>query len=195
MSANGPPADLVVPPGFTAPGMRGDAAPDSVLAQLRRDVQTRREAKTVTLEWTLGASRLRATYGVLDVDQTEQYVTGAQVDPTKPLSANLEVLARSCRSIEVLGDDGEWGVLEDAAGPVTFDDRLTRLLGWERPGDEFRYPVREVYATMFGHDGFAVLSHFTQAATALGLVDAEAVGMDLSTGGSPMRSGPLSRSG
>lgn len=194
MSANGPPADLVVPPGFSAPGMRGDAAPDSVLAQLRREVKQRREAKSITLEWTLGETCLRATYGVLDVDETESYVAGAQIDTTKPLSANLEVLARACRSIEALDGEGKWGVLEDDAGPVTFDDRLTRLLGWERPGDEFRYPVREVYATMFGHDGFAVLSHFTQAATALGIVEAE-VGADLSTRGSPTRSAQPPRLG
>ena len=51
MSTNGPPADLVVPPGLTAPGMRGDAAPDSVLAQLRRDVKRRREARKVAESW------------------------------------------------------------------------------------------------------------------------------------------------
>ena len=87
-----------------------------------------------------------------------------------PASGNLEALARACRSIEVeVG--GEWKVLEDAAGPVTFDDRLTRLLGWERPGDEYRYAVREVYAAMFGQDGFAVMTHARLALTGLGLVN------------------------
>ena len=77
MSANGPPADLVIPPGFTAPGMHGDAAPDSALAQLRRDVAAVREAKTVVLDWTLNASHLRATYGTLDVDEAGTTATAA----------------------------------------------------------------------------------------------------------------------
>ena len=194
MSANGPPADLVIPPGFTAPGMRGDAAPDSALAQLRRDVAAVREAKTVVLDWTLNASHLRATYGTLDVDEAERFIAGASTDATHPLSGNLEALARACRSIEV-EVDGEWKVLEDAAGPVTFDDRLTRLLGWERPGEDYRYPVREVYAAMFSQDGFAVMTHARLALTGLGLVTEEEVESDLSTRGSPMLSAQPPRSG
>lgn len=185
-ATNGPPPDLIVPPGLSAPGTRGDAAPDSILAQLRADVQARREAKTVTLDWTLGASHLRVTYGALDVDEAERFIAGAQVDVTKPLTGNLEALARACRSIEVeVG--GEWKVLEDDMGPVAFDDRLTRKLGWERPGDDYRYPVREVYGAMFGHDGFALMTHARLALTGLGLVEAD-VGADLSTGGSSMLS-------
>jgi hypothetical protein len=194
MSANGPPADLVIPPGLTAPGQRGDAAPDSVLAQLRRDVQRRREATTATFELPpIGATRLRATYGSLGVEETERYITTAKLDETKPLTGNLEVMARACRAIEAL--DGErWVVLEDGAGPVTFDDRLTRLLGWERPGDDFAYPVRDVYEGMFGGDGFALLAHQTKVLQALGLAELE-VGTDLSTGGSPTRSAQPPRSG
>lgn len=194
MSANGPPADLVVPPGLVVPGMRGDAAPDSVLAQLRRDVAAKRESQTVVLDWMLGGSHVRATYGTLDVDEAERFIAGAAVDTSHPLSGNLEALARACRSIEVeVG--GEWKVLEDAAGPVTFDDRLTRLLGWERPGDEYRYAVREVYAAMFGQDGFAVMTHARLALTGLGLVTEDEVGPDLSTRGSPTLSVPPPRSG
>lgn len=187
------PRDLIVPPGFSA-GPSPDAAPDSVLAQLRRDVAARREANTVVLDWTLGGSHLRATYGALDVDEAERFIAGQSIDPTKPLTGNLEALARACRSIEVeVG--GEWKMLEDAAGPVSFDDRLTRLLGWERPGDEFRYPVREVYAAMFEHDGFAVMTHARLALTGLGLVTEEEVGPDLSTRGSPTLSAQPPRSG
>jgi hypothetical protein len=195
MSANGPPADLIVPPGFSAPGMHGDAAPDSVLGQLRADVKARRAAQAVTLDLPpIGTSELRATYGTLDVDQVERYVASAQLDATKPLTANLDVLARACRCIEVRGLDGQWVVLEDDAGPVSFDDRLARLLAWERPGDEFRYAVRDVYEGMFAGDGFALMAHQAKVLTALGLVEAE-VGADLSTRGSSTRSAQPPRSG
>jgi hypothetical protein len=194
MSANGPPSDLIVPPGLVAPGMRGDAAPDSVLAQLRRDVTAKREAKTFTFEWTLVETRLRATYGTLGLDETERYIVGAQLDPLKPLTGNLEVMARACRAIEIRDADGKWWVIEDDAGPVTFDDRLTRRLGWERPGDEYRYSVRDVYEGMFDADGFALMAHQTRVLQALGLVEAE-VGMDLSTSGSPTPSAQPPRSG
>lgn len=192
MSTNAPRLAIPTPAGFSVPGSRGDAAPDSVLAQLRADVAHRREERPVVLEWKLGESSLRATYGTLAVDEVERYMTSAQIDTSRPLTGNLEVLARACRSIEVL--DGErWVVLEDAAGPVTFDDRLARLLDWERPDPEFRYAVGDVYEGMFDGDGFAVMSHQAKALQGLGLV--EEVGPDLATGGSPTRSATPPRSG
>jgi hypothetical protein len=176
--------------------MRGDAAPDSVLAQLRADVQRRREARPVTLGMpSIGSTELRVTYGTLSTDETERYMAGAKIDVSKPLTANLEVLAKACRSIEARGPDGDWGVLEDAAGPVSFDDRLTRLLAWPREGDEFRYSVRDVYDGMFGGDGFALMAHVREALEGLGLVDLEALGPDLSTGGLPTGSASPPRSG
>jgi len=196
MSANGPPSDLITPPGFHIGGTSKDAAPDSVIAQLRRDVRQRRASKSITFDLPpIGSTRLRVTYGTLGTDEVERYVASAQVDTTRPLSANLEVLARACRSIEAYdAADEKWAVLEDDVGPVTFDDRLTRLLGWERPGEDFRYPIREVYSGMFGDDGFALMTHFTRVAQALGLVEAD-VGADLSTSGSPTRSAQPPRSG
>jgi hypothetical protein len=145
------------------------------------------------LEWKLGAASLRASYGTLAVDEVERYMTSAQIDTSRPLTGNLEVLARACRSIEVLDADGKWVVLEDAAGPVTFDDRLARLLEWERPDPEFRYSVGDVYEGMFDGDGFAVMSHQARVLQGLGIV--EEVGPDLATGGSPTRSATPPRSG
>jgi hypothetical protein len=167
-----------------------------VLAQLRADVQRRRESHPVTLGLPpIGATELRTTYGTLSTDETERYMAGAQIDTSKPLTANLEVLARACRSIEARDPaGGEWGVLEDAAGPVTFDDRLTRLLSWPRDGDDFVYSVRDVYDGMFGGDGFALMAHVREALTGLGLVEVEAVAPDLSTRGSPTRSATPQRS-
>jgi hypothetical protein len=174
---NGPPADLIVPHGLSAGGPpRGDTAPDSLLAQLRNDVQRKRETRLVTVELPpIGTSRLRANYGVLQVEEIESYVEAADLANTPAMTANLETLARACRSIEALDADGSWLVLRDDVGPVTFDDRLARLLGWDRPGDEFRYSVREVYEGMFGGDGFAVMAHQAKALRELGLVDREAV--------------------
>ena len=186
MSSNGPPADLVVPAGLSMRGVRGDAAPDSLLEQLRSDVKRKRAARTVTLELpAIGSTRLRANYGSMHIEEIEQYVAGADLENMGAMTANLEMLSRACRSIDALGEDGRWVVLEDDMGPVTFDDRLTRLLAWERPGEEFRYSIREVYEGMFGGDGFAVMAHQASALRELGLAERQVGTPDLAPTAGP----------
>ena len=187
------PVALAPPAGFSVPGSRGDAAPGSMLAQLRKDARRKQEARTVTVELpAIGDTPLRATYGSLSIEEIERF--SESVANTAAISQNLELLARACRKIEAQDQDGKWWVLEDDAGPVTFDDRLTRLLGWDRPDQEFRYPVAQVWEGMFAGDGFALIAHTAKVTTALGLADLE-VGPGESTSGGPTRSEPPPRSG
>jgi len=185
MSNSSPPA--LAPAGFSVPGSRGDAAPGSLLAQLRADAAHKREQQTVTIDLPpIGRTPLRATYAALGLDDLERYAAGTNVN-TATLASNLEILARACRSIEGQDQEGDWYVLEDDAGPVTFDDRLHRLIGWERPDDEFVYPVAAVYEAVFDGNGFAVLQHSVKVMQGLGLIEEEA-GLGESTSGPSTRS-------
>ena len=181
-----PPGGL--PVAFSVPGSHGDAAPDSLLAAMRRQAEVKRAEITVTLDIPpYGGFELRATYGVLGTADLERYFAGVNVQTlmANQLSSNLDMLARACRSIEVYDrNEDRWFVLEDDAGPVTFDDRLARKLQWERPDDEFRYPVPVVYETMFEGNGFRLMTHVGQALEALGLADME-LGLGESPGGMP----------
>lgn len=183
-----------VPTGFSVPGSQGDAASDSLLGTLRAGAQRKREALTVTLDLPeYGGVKLRATYAALGVQEIQRFYAHANMATLEdePLSSNLDLLSRACRKIEAQDGDGNWLVLEDDAGPVTFDDRLARLLGWERPGDDFEYPVDVVYETMFSGNGFAVTMHQKAATEALGIED---VTPGESTSGGSTRSVPPLRS-
>jgi hypothetical protein len=167
---NGPPADLIVPPGLSA-GRTGDAAPDSLLGQLRATAAEKRQAKTLTLDmpgrWE---GMLRVRYGVLGTDEAER-----QLAVGSNLTQSLEMLNRACRAIEAK-DGKKWRPLEDDIGPVTFDDRLVRLLGWPRPGDEYRFSVRETYEIMFdvATDGIGPLGqHLRRVAEFMGVTEEE----------------------
>ena len=168
-------------PGVSQPS--GDAAPDSLLADLRRTAAQTRKQATLTVDipgrWQ---GKLRAVYGYVGLDELERF-TDAVLN-TSNVGASLEILNRACRKIEVYDPEQErWRALEDQLGPVTFDDRLARLLQWERPSDdpEFAYPTRTVYETMWDGNGIALGQHVAKVAEFMGLVEEQAASGEAST--------------
>jgi len=179
-------------PGVSQPGQSGDAAPGSLLSQLRRTAAQQRDATTVTIDLT-GRWRglLRARYGAVGLDELERFQDVAQASGSSNLAMSLELLNRACQAIEAFNPQtGNWEVLEDDLGPVTFDDRLARLLQWQRPDDDFTFPVRTVCETMFDGNGFALGHHLGQVAEFLGLAEEEIASGKSSTGGGSTRSAP-----
>lgn len=184
------------PPGFGVRGSQGDAAPDSLLGQLRAGAKRKRETASTTepLPPYAGVA-LRATYTALSVEEIERYYgsINERAIEAAPLTSNLDILARACRKIEGQDDDGRWYVLEDEIGPVTFDDRLARLLRWPRPAEDYTYPTVQVYEGMFNGNGFAVTAHQKQVTEALGLTE-EGLALGESTSAGPTPSAPALRS-
>lgn len=189
-------------PGVSQPGQAGDAAPDSLLAELRAKAAQKRRKSEITLglpgRWE---GSLRARYGMVGIDELESWQATLGLDGTDPaitaelLKASLEIMHRACRAIEARGaDSDQWVVLEDALGPVKFDDRLARLLSWERPGDDFAFSIKEVYDRMFDGNGIALGQHIGKVAEFMGLVEEEIASSEPSTGGGSTRSAPPSSS-
>lgn len=190
-------------PGVSQPGQAGDAAPDSLLAELRAKAAQKRRRSEITIglpgRWE---GTLRARYGMVGIDELESWQATLGLDGGDPtiaageaIKASLEIVHRACRAIEARGaDSDEWVVLEDALGPVKFDDRLARLLSWERPGDEFVFSIKEVYDRMFDGNGIALGQHIGKIAEFMGLVEEEIAASEPSTGGGLTRSAPPSSS-
>jgi hypothetical protein len=183
-------------PGYPQPGERGDAAPDSLLADFRRMAKEKRAEQTLTL--TLPAprwqGRIRVRYGLLSLDQIQAF---NDANPgAADIAQQLDLMARAVEAIEVRGNDGEWHVIEDALGPVTFDDRLARAFGFERPaGEDFVFSVRQVYEIMFDGNGIAISQHSNAVGEFMGVAQQVVAGSDLSTSGSPSSSGRPPSSG
>ena len=187
-------------PGVSQPGQAGDAAPDSVLAMLRAKAAQKRKQSEITIDlpgrWK---GSLRARYGTVGIDEIESWQATLGLDgeaqTAAPVKASLEIIYRACRAIEAYRvDNDDWVVLEDNLGPVKFDDRLARLLRWDRPGDDFTFSVKEVYDRMFDGNGIALGQHVGQVATFMGLVEEEIASGEASTGGSSTPTVPLSPS-
>lgn len=174
-------------PGVSQPGQAGDAAPGSLLSRLRHEAQEVREARTLTvpIPRDQGRVQLRARYGVLGLDELER-LQSAMAPSVSNLTGSLEILSRAVQAIEALdpaGGPDDWLVLEDDLGPVTFDDRLARLLDWDRPDDDFTFSVRGVYERMFDGNGIAVGQHAATVAEFMGVVEQEAAAGKPSTAG------------
>lgn len=169
-------------PGVSQPGAAGDAAPGSLLGQLRATAAQKRTSETLTLplpgRWE---GKLRVVYGTVGLDELERFAESVGSNASN-ISGSLEVMARAVRAIEAYdaADDG-WLVLEDELGPVTFDDRLARLLDWPRPGDEFTFSARQVYEEMFDGNGFALSAHVGRVAAFMGVVEGEVASGEAST--------------
>lgn len=150
-------------PGVSVKGAAGDAAPDSVLGQLRAAHREHREQETITLSLPPFAGlKRRVTYGYVSVDDMEDVDTSGMSN----MDATLKLMARACQAIEVYDEQADkWEVLEDNIGPVSFDDRYARLMQWERPGegDDFVFPTRQVYDVVFNHNGMALGMHIARA--------------------------------
>lgn len=179
-------------PGVSQPGQAGDAAPGSLLNELRTTAARKREAASETFglpgRW---AGKVRARYGVVSLDELERFTDATQLNGASDVNVSLDILARACQAIE--GKDpetGEWLVLEDELGPVTFDDRLTRLLNWPRADPEYTFPVRVVYETMFDGNGIALGQHIGAVSQFMGLIQEDIASGEASTGGGLTRSAP-----
>lgn len=184
-------------PGVSQPGQAGDAAPDSLLAELRgRAAQKRRKAETaLVIPGDRWAGSLRIRYGTMELDELDRWRTSGIDMDDATLAASLEIIARAVRSVEGRSSaTGDWRVLEDNLGPVKVDDRLARLLQWERPGEDFTYSVREVYDRLFDGNGFAITQHVASIAQFMGLVEEDIASSEPSTDGGLTRSAPPSSS-
>jgi hypothetical protein len=181
-------------PGVSQPGQAGDAAPGSLLSELRATAAQKRKKAALTLElpgkWE---GKLRVRYGTVSLAELERFqsLTAADVN----MATSLEVLSCACKAVEAIDPtNGEWLVLEDELGPVKFDDRLARLLQWERPDPDFIFSSQLVYEGMFDGDGFAIMRHAGKVNQFLGLVEGDAASGESSTvasltpSASPLRS-------
>lgn len=170
-------------PGVSQPGQAGDAAPGSLLSQLRVTAAQKRASETLTLplpgRWE---GKLRVVYGTVGLDELERFAESVGSSSASNITGSLEVMARAVKAIQAYdpADDG-WLVLEDELGPVTFDDRLAKLLQWDRPGDEFTFSARQVYERMFDGNGFALSAHVGRVATFMGVVEGEIASGEAST--------------
>lgn len=182
----------IQPSPFPKPTLAQDASPDSLVARLRSTAAQKRETEELTVElpgrWQ---GVLRARYGMVRLELLEQY-TNAQ---GSAIGMSLDILAHACKAIEAYDEDEhDWVILKDERGPVSFDDRLARLLGWPRPAEEFEFSSRQVYETMFDENGLAISAHVAKVAGWMGATE-EQIGVGESTGGGSTRSVPPSPTG
>lgn len=147
-------------PGVRQPGEAGDAAPGSVLANLRQTAARKRAAKSLTVplhgRWE---GLLRVVYGVLGFEDMERAVALSE-GGASDVDGSLEMMARAVRAIEAYDPETDaWSAIEDALGPVSFDDRLLRLLDAERPDDDYVFSTRQAYEWIFDvkYDGIGPL--------------------------------------
>ena len=171
------------------------ASPDSLITQLRERAAEKREDSEKTVElpgrWE---GFLRVVYGYVDLDELEGY---ANVDLThvSNIGMSLDMLAKACKRIEAKNaETGEWETVSDARGPVTWDDRLARLLGWPRPDDDYEFSTRQVFDGVFSGNGLAIGQHLGEVAQWMGVVVEEEDSGKASTPGglTPSQPAPLS---
>ena len=88
-------------------------------------------------------------HGVLRV----RYRRVVRAERPTDLSGWFAVLARGCVAIEAYDEQSrEWVRLQDDDGPVTFDDRLARLLRWPPLPNGGSWEPEGVYRVMFDDD-------------------------------------------
>jgi hypothetical protein len=169
------------PTGAAAP----DAPPDSMLAQMRAISERRREQAELTLIIPGWEDRLRVTYGYVDLDTLEGY-SNVDLTHASGVSLSLDMLAKATIRVEGLNaTTGEWETFRDQQGPVPFDDRFARLLGWPRPDPDFEFAVRQVYEGVFAGNGLAIATHAAEVSTWMGVVvEEEETGKDSTNTGS-----------
>lgn len=190
--SNGPPPELHVPPGVSVPGSKGQAAPDSLIAKLQQVAERKRQATELTIELPGWEGMLRARIGVIGLDELERQI--GTMNGASEITLSLQMVGQACRALEIRDDTGDWKVLEDELGPVTFDDRLARRLTWPRPDPEFRYDTRSVFAGLFDNNGILIGQFVAKVAAWMGIKREEiASGEALTAPGSrPPESAPPS---
>jgi hypothetical protein len=141
----------------------GDAAPGSVLAQLRAAAAVQRQARTLDLTVGGALDRLVIRYHVLARREWDKYavlltpaVAAGGAGDLPPMSVlNARMMAAACETCLWRGDDGELTDLE-----VQLDGRLAEMLGHPLP-DGVTYSdlgVLEVVDGLFASP-MAVTSH------------------------------------
>ena len=168
------------------------ASPDSLIGSLRAKAAERRENEELTVDipgrW---AGVLRVRYGYISLDEIEQY-EGIDLAHVSNIGMTLDMLSKSVKAVEGFDQTtGEWAVVKDAAGPVTFDDRFARLLDWPRPDDDYEYSIRQVYEALFENNGLAIGQHIGEVGRWMGVFEEELASGKDSTSGGPMPSAPL----
>jgi hypothetical protein len=138
-----------------------DAAPGSVLTQLRERAARQREAKR--LELPIGGEfgdRLVAVYGVLPIGELEHYT--AMAGKLGDLAMATDVAISACTTLC-------WREHDDVTDlGVRYGPDLWQLLDWPLPEGVERVDdllPRDVVAALFGGNGIAQLSHVEKVVT------------------------------
>ena len=173
---------------FRAPTAVADTSPpkDSLIAQLRATAaEERADSEYVAMLPGRWDGVMRVVYGYIDIDELESY---ADIDLThvSNVGMSLDMMSKAVKRIEAHNSrTGKWETVEDANGPVTFDDRLARLLAWPRPDDDWEFSVRQVYEGVFEGNGVLLGKHMGDVSRWMGLLDGEEEsGKDSTSGGS-----------
>jgi hypothetical protein len=180
----------------TQQGQASQASPDSLITQLRERAAEKRADGELTVgipgRWE---GTLRVVYGYVDLDELEGYAN-LDLARVNNLSMSLDMLSKAVKRIEALNrDTDEWQTVSDAQGPVTFDDRFSRLLGWPRPDQDYEFSVRQVFEGVFSGNGLAIGQHVGEVATWMGVVVEEENSGKASTPGGSTLSQPAPPSG
>jgi len=178
-----------------APSPASQASPDSLIGQLRATAAERREAETLTIDipgrW---AGKLRIVYGYVALEVIESY-GDIDLAHTSNIGMTLDLLSKATRAVEAYDREEEkWTAISDAAGPVVFDDRFTRLLDWPRPDSDYEFSVRQVYEGMFNGNGLAIGQHVNEVGRWMGVFEEEVSSGEPSTSSGSTRSAPPLRS-
>jgi hypothetical protein len=139
-----------------------DAAPDSMLASLRRLGEAQRAEHTT--EVAVGGEfgdRLKIRYGVLPMDEMERYTELVQTGSLTNMGLAIDMMVACCRSLAFTDDRGQEQVLTDEQGAVKIGPRLAALMGWESIDGTPMKP-REVVKYLFGDNAMALDGHLTR---------------------------------
>lgn len=155
-------ADIrVVPVGAPTPGTEDDAAPGSVLGQLRAAAARQREEQL--LELPVGGAfgqHLVIVYGVLPPDELQRYTQIAQ--RTGEVALAIDMAVASCKRV-LWRENGS-----DTDLNVGLDARLWALLEWPLPEgvrDASELTASEVVYGLFGNNGLAMGAHLERLST------------------------------
>lgn len=154
------PGIRVVAAGDGEPPAVDDAAPGSVLAQVRAAAAAQRQTKTLRLP--VGGEfgdRLIIVYGVLPVDELERYVALAAAGTMRELTLAIDMAIGSCKTLIWHEHD------VDTDLHVRLDNALWQLLDWPLPegvDDVDQLTPADVVRHLFGGNGIALAEHLEQ---------------------------------
>jgi hypothetical protein len=157
---------------MAAPGIRvvaageepvpADAAPGSVLGELRARARAQRAVKTKDI--AVGgdfADKLVIRYGLLPLDELDRYAMLGAAGATPDMTMAIDMMVAACRTL-IWRSDGA-----DTDLNVGLNAALWRLLDWPLPeGIESHEELtaREVVGALFGGNGTALATHLDELA-------------------------------